>query len=91
MAVCTAQGQHMSDQGGDTRIELMFRLEAALKRIEALEEQYRQQYARAEYNLQRVDKAADRIEALENENRELRKRLGENDELVAAITSGPSK
>jgi len=26
----------MSDQGGDTRIELMFRLEAALKRIEAL-------------------------------------------------------
>ena len=27
----------MSDQGGDTRIELMFRLEAALKRIEALE------------------------------------------------------
>jgi hypothetical protein len=27
----------MSDQGGDTRIELMFRLEAALKRIEQLE------------------------------------------------------
>jgi hypothetical protein len=27
----------MSEQGGDTRIELMFRLEAALKRIEALE------------------------------------------------------
>jgi hypothetical protein len=27
----------MSDQGGDTRIELMFRLDAALKRIEALE------------------------------------------------------
>jgi len=27
----------MSDQGGDTRIELMFRLEAALKYIEALD------------------------------------------------------
>ena len=27
----------MSEQGGDTRIELMFRLEAALKRIEELE------------------------------------------------------
>jgi hypothetical protein len=27
----------MSEQGGDTRIELMFRLEAALKRIEQLE------------------------------------------------------
>jgi hypothetical protein len=30
-------GEKMSEQGGDTRIELMFRLEAALKRNEVLE------------------------------------------------------
>ena len=36
-ASLTPEQNLMSDQAGDTRIELMFRLEAALKRIETLE------------------------------------------------------
>jgi hypothetical protein len=55
----------MSEQAGDTRIELMFRLEAALKRIETLEEDI----AASEHNFmtmrQSRNEAADRIEALE--------------------------
>jgi hypothetical protein len=55
----------MSDQGGDTRIELMFRLEAALKRIETLEVDI----AASEHNFRTMrqlrNEAAARIEALE--------------------------
>ena len=55
----------MSDQGGDTRFEILFRLDAALIRIKALEADV----AASEHNFRTMrqsrNEAAARIEALE--------------------------
>jgi len=55
----------MSEQAGDTRFEILFRLDAALIRIKALEKDI----AASEHNFRTMrqlrNEAADRIEALE--------------------------
>jgi chromosome segregation ATPase len=76
----------MSDQGGDTRIELMFRLEAALKRIEqleALEADLKVCADRLEENTATMDSARARIEQLEAALREIKDQLLTSDQASA--------